>query len=365
MAKKDKSLEGFRTQIDEVDTQLLDLLSQRIRLVQEVGKIKHSSQDAVYRPEREATLFHALYQRNPGPLSDDRVGAIFREIISSSYAHERPLKIAALGPEGTYSQAAVRRQFGTGVTELLQNSIEEVFREVESHSSDYGLVPVENSQEGAVTSTLDRFVSSNLRICGEIILPVHHLLLATPGTELSDIKVVYGHPQALQQCRRWLQANLPNCVQVASGSTGHAAQSALGEKGAASVGGTLVCELHDLQQLVANIEDQAGNRTRFLVIGHQDIPPGESNKTSIWMQTSDDPGGLMACLEPLHRRGINMTRIESRPAQNNQWHYVFFIDCIGHYQDEPVRAALDEIEKLAKSLRWLGSYPAAVQPSEI
>ncbi|MBF2755798.1 MAG: prephenate dehydratase [Gammaproteobacteria bacterium AqS3] len=356
MADESRSLEELRAAINGVDREILKLLNERIGLVKQVGAIK--GKGPIYRPEREAQLLRALIEENEGPLGSDRIEAIFREVISSSYQYERPLCVATLGPQGTYSQMALHRKFGTGVEASLLRSIDEVFRAVDSGAADYGLVPVENSLEGSVGRTLDCFWGSALNICGEIELPIHHSLLAVEGARLESIERVYGHAQALGQSRQWLDAHLRRPERVAVDSSGEAIERVVSGEGCfAAVAGDLAKELSGLASLADNIEDFAGNTTRFLIIGDQEIPPSGEDKTTVCVQLRDQPGELLRMLEPIQRCGVDMKRIESRPLRQESWSYLFFIDLIGHREDPALIQVLDDIRKMAVRFKWLGSYP--------
>ncbi len=360
MAEKN-TLEQLRTRIDKLDADLLDLLNQRARYAQEIAEVKKDTMPDVplYRPEREAELLQRIIERNRGPLSDEEAARLFREVMSACLALEQELKIGFLGPQGTFTQEAAVKHFGRSVRLKSLGSIDEVFRETEAKTVSYGVVPIENSTEGSVNHTLDRLMSSPLVITGEVELRVHHCLLGT-AADLSGIKTVYSHQQPFQQCRHWFAAHLPACEQVSVNSTADAARRARENPAAAAIAGLGVAELYGLQVIAKNIEDDPDNTTRFLIIGHHPMPPTGSDKTSILVSTRNRPGALLRLLQPLSAHGVSMTRIESRPAQQKNWQYVFFIDMEGHCDDASLKAALAELNKEAGLFKLLGSYAKAV-----
>jgi len=358
----DKELEALRRRIDEVDAEIQRLISERAALAEEVARVKRDNGEAAeafYRPEREARVLRAVMERNQGPLSNEEMARLFREIMSACLALERVMTIAYLGPEGTFTQAAALKHFGHAVDTSPQASIADVFREVEADNAHYGVVPVENSTEGVVNHTLDQFLNSPLNICGEVELRIHHHLL-TRVPRLEEIKVVYSHQQSLAQCREWLEAHLPGVPLTDVPSNAEAARRAAAEDGAAAIAGETAAEIYGLPVLVRNIEDEPDNTTRFLVIGRRQVPPSGDDKTSLLLSTPNRPGALYRLLAPLQRHDISMTRIESRPSRRGMWEYVFFVDIDGHREDAPVAAALAELESEASLLRVLGSYPKAV-----
>ncbi|HKJ10095.1 MAG TPA: prephenate dehydratase [Gammaproteobacteria bacterium] len=358
--KPEEQLQQLRTRIDELDNQLQQLLNERAACAQQVATVKRAAGEAVdfYRPEREAEILRRVRERNEGPLADDELVRLFREVMSACLALERPLTIAYLGPEGTFTQAAALKHFGHSVRTRALDAIDTVFREVEAGSAHYGVVPVENSTEGVVNHTLDMFLRSPLQICGEVDLRIHHHLLS-PADALEKVERVYAHQQALAQCREWLDSNLPRCERVALSSNAEAARRVCNEPGGAAIAGEAAAEIYGLPKLVANIEDEPGNTTRFLVIGHQSVAPSGSDKTSLLVSVPNRPGALYGLLEPFGRHAISMTRIESRPSRRGIWEYVFFVDVIGHAQDPAVADALKDIEQQASLLKVLGSYPRA------
>jgi len=353
----------IRQRIDEIDASLQGLLNERARLAQQVGISKHADGHTVdfYRPEREAEVLRAVLKRNKGPLRDEEVLRLFREIMSACLAQQEPLKVAFLGPEGTFTQQAVYKQFGHSVRALALPAIEEVFHEVEAGAADFGVVPIENSTEGTVTHTLDRFVLSPLYICGEVELRVQQFLMGRMTT-LADVERICSHQQSLAQCRQWLAENLPDVERVPVSSNAEGARRARDEKGTAAIGPQAAAEVYGLNVLVAEIEDHPDNTTRFLVIGNKTFEPSGQDKTTLLLSgtKTDSPGALYQLLEPLAKNRISMTRIESRPSRRRKWDYVFFIDIEGHVEDRRVAAALAELKKRASLFRVLGSYPRSV-----
>ena len=312
-----------------------------------------------YRAEREAQVLRQVIARNQGPLSDEDIARLFREIMSSCLALEQKMRIAFLGPEGTFTQDAALKHFGHAVSTVPHAAIDEIFRDVESGLSNYGVVPVENSTEGVVNHTLDMFLNSPLKICGEVELRIHHCLL-TRVADTSKITKVYGHQQALAQCREWLDAELKNIPRIAVSSNAKAASLAFEETGAAAIASATAADIYSLEVLAANIEDEPDNTTRFLIIGRKSPGVSGKDKTSLLLSTSNRPGALARLLLPLAEAGISMTRIESRPSRRGMWDYVFFVDIEGHAVDGKVATALDILRKEAAMLKVLGSYPVAV-----
>ncbi|HXY76596.1 MAG TPA: prephenate dehydratase [Steroidobacteraceae bacterium] len=357
-------LEDVRERIDRVDERIHTLISERARLAQLVGISKSPDGHTVdfYRPEREAQVLRLARARNQGPLRDAEVLRLFREIMSACLAQQEPLKVAFLGPEGTFTQAAVLAHFGHSVRGLPLDSIDEVFHEVESASADFGVVPIENSTEGTVNHTLDRFLSSPLKICGEVELRVRQHLMGKMS-QLSRITRVCSHPQALAQCREWLSEHLPGIEQVPVSSNAEGARRARDEKGTAAIAGETAAEIYGLKLLAAEIEDRIDNTTRFLILGRKLFAPSGEDRTTLLVSVghTDAPGALYRLLEPLARHRVNITRIESRPSRRRKWDYVFFLDLEGHARDPQVARALAVLKKRASLFRILGSYPRAVQ----
>jgi chorismate mutase/prephenate dehydratase len=355
------NLDDIRARIDELDEQIQTLLNARAAAAQEVARVKVASDpDAVfYRPEREAQVLRAVKARNQGPLGDEAMARLFREIMSECLALELPLRVGFLGPEGTFTQAAALKHFGHAVGTVPMAAISDVFQEVESGNCHYGVVPVENSSEGVVSHTLDMFLNSPLQICGEVTLRIHHNLLGT-STETDKIKTVFSHQQSLAQCRAWLDRHLPTAERVPVGSNAEAARRARESVDSVAIAGTTAAEVYGLKVLVPNIEDDPGNTTRFLVVGRQAVPPSGNDKTSLLLSTRNEAGGLHRLLEPLASHGISMTRIESRPSRRGNWDYVFFVDINGHRDDPAVATALATLQAEAGMYKELGSYPKAV-----
>lgn len=357
-------LASIRQRIDEVDRQIQDLISERARFAQQVGISKGKLAAAVdyYRPEREAEVLRAVLKRNKGPLRDEEMLRLFREIMSACLAQQEPLKVAYLGPEGTFTQTAVYKHFGHSVRGLPFSSIDEVFQEVECGAADFGVVPIENSTEGTVNHTLDMFLISPLKIGGEIELRIEQHLLGAMQS-LERVERICGHQQSLAQCRGWLRENLPHVELIGVSSNAAGARRARDEKGTAAIGGEAAAEVYDLKLLVNNIEDHADNTTRFLVIGRELLTASGDDKTTILVSTPGTGGAgvLHTLLQPFATHGVSMTRIESRPSRKKNWDYVFFIDLEGHAEDPPLGAALAEIETDSSLFKIVGAYPKAVK----
>lgn len=346
----------IRKRIDALDTQMVKLLSARARLAQRIGKLK---QGGVYRPEREAQVLRRVMAMNPGPLSDATLARLYTEIMSACRALEDGITVAYLGPQGTFSQEAALKHFGSATAMAPCGSIDEVFRQVETGASDYGVVPVENSTEGAVGRTLDLLLTTPAKVCGEVMLPVRQFLLSK-SKQRKEIRRVYSHTQSLAQCQRWLARNLPHAQTVAVVSNAEAARLAAQDRRSAAIAPKTAAELYGLRILARNIEDEPRNTTRFLVVGSHDAAPSGKDKTSLIMSTRNVPGAMHDLLTPLAVNQVSMTRLESRPARTGLWEYVFYVDIEGHRRDENVARALAELERKASFLKNLGSYPAAV-----
>lgn len=351
------ALKNCREQIDAIDEQLLKLVNERAKLAREIGSLKQGG--PIYRPEREAQVLRRLMENNAGPLSSEAVTAIFRSVMSNCRALEKELTVAFLGPLGTFSEEAANKQFGGLSAPAQCATIDEVFHMVETGRVDYGVVPVENSTEGAVGRTLDLLMVTSLNICGEIELPVHHNLLFK-GTEKSRIRKLYSHAQSLSQCHEWLNQNLPDVERQAVASNAEAARLAATENGAAAVASRRAAELFDLQLVAENIEDDPKNTTRFLVLATHDVAPSGRDKTSLVLATKNVPGAMVELLTPLAEHQVSMTKLESRPSRMGMWEYVFFMDIEGHHQDVSVASALAELQQKSSWLKVLGSYPIAV-----
>lgn len=366
--KVQPEIEGLRSRIDDVDRRLHALINERARLARQVGVSKGKEGRLVdfYRPEREAQVLRMALERNAasrasGALRDEEVVRLFREIMSACLAQEEPLKIGFLGPEGTFSQTAVYKHFGHSARALALSTIDEVFHEVEAGHADFGVVPIENSTEGSVNHTLDRFLVSPLRICGEVELRIRQNLMGKMRS-LREVKRICSHPQSLAQCRQWLQEHLPDVEIIAESSNAEAARRARDEKGTAAIAGETASEVYGLTILAADIEDRADNSTRFLVIGRRTFGRSGKDRTTLLVSTghTEAPGALYRLLEPLAKNRVSLTRIESRPSQRRKWDYVFFIDLEGHIDDAPVARALERLKSRASLYRVLGSYPRAV-----
>jgi chorismate mutase/prephenate dehydratase len=357
MNDANKKLGAIRREIDELDNELLALINRRARLAKKVAEVKDDEGSThYYRPEREAEVLRSLVKGNDGPLPSEHIARIFQEIVSACRALQKSLAVAYLGPEGTFSERAALKHFGHAIDSRPVDSIGAIFRQVESGGSDYGVVPIENSTEGVVGHTLDMFVSSGLSICGEVELRIHHCLMAGRGG-LADIAKIYSHQQSFAQCRRWLDANLPQAEQEPVSSNAEAARRAADGSGCAAIAGEAVADDYRLRVLASNIEDEPGNTTRFVVIGRQAAGATGRDKTSVLFSSKDRPGALYELLQSFKKRDINMTRIESRPSRRGNWKYVFYVDFDGHVADANVGAALAELEELAPFFKSLGSYP--------
>jgi chorismate mutase / prephenate dehydratase len=352
-------LASLRTQIDAVDDELLALLNKRAGLVGQVAELKERMQVPFYVPSRERAIIDRLAVANPGPFPTEAIRPVFQEIFSACLSLEKTVRVAFLGPEATFTHMAVKRQFGLSARTIPCGTIAAVFEEVDRGGADFGVVPVENSTEGVVNHTLDTFTGSDLKISAEIVLEVSQCLLARAGLELVAVERVYSHPQALAQCRRWLAANLPRVTFVEASSTAEAARLARDDARGAAVGSELAARFYDLVVHRRKIEDVALNVTRFLVVGKVQADRTGRDKTSILLGINDEAGILYKVLEPFARRGVNLSRIESRPSKRQPWEYVFFIDIDGHQADETVRDAIAEVAKSCASLKTLGSYPKA------
>jgi chorismate mutase/prephenate dehydratase len=365
----ERDLETVRADIDAIDREIQSLIKRRAECAQRVADIKlseaaargESGEDVVYyRPEREAQVLAGIIERNSGPLPGETVAHIFREIMSACLALEKPLQVAYLGPEGTFTQAATIKHFGHAAICQPQATIDAVFAQVESGECNYGVVPVENSTEGMVSHTLDNFMDSTLKIAGEVELGIGHHLLVAPGSSADDITGICAHQQALAQCRGWLDRHWPQVEREAVSSNGEAARRAAQEQGVAAVAGDMAAELYGLEKLAEHIEDYADNTTRFLVIGRGEVQPSGRDKTSIIVSSRNKPGALFSLLEPFRAAGVSLTRIDTRPSRVEKWAYVFFIEFEGHLQDEKIAGILAELEEQSIMLKPLGSYPQAV-----
>lgn len=358
-------LSEIRAHIDGIDDRLLQLLSERARLAQLVGQSKRQQENLtsaqLYRPERESQVLRRVIENNPGPLRDEEVARLFREIMSVCLAQQEPLKVGFLGPEGTFTQQAVYKHFGHSVHGVALSSIPEVFHEVEVGHTDFGVVPIENSTGGVVEFAIDMFLNTTLKICGEIELRVHQNLMGTMKN-LKGIKRICSHPQSLSQCQQWLREHLPKAELIPVVSNSEAARRARDEEGTAAIAGQIAAEIYKLNVLAPEIEDRADNTTRFIVLGRNSFAPSGHDKTTLMVSSGDTQshGTLHRLLEPLARNHISMSRIESRPSRRKKWDYVFFMDVEGHMDTEPLRSALEELKQHSSLFKVLGSYPAAV-----
>ncbi len=353
-----KSLEKLRSEIDQIDEQLVELLNQRAKVASEVGRLKAGLDREFHVPSREREVYERVARLNQGPLPEEAFRGIFREIMSACLALESPIHVAFLGPLATFTHIAAMQQFGLSAQLVPQKSIPAVFEEVEKGRALYGVVPVENSTEGMVSHTLDMFVDSDLKINAEVLLEVSHDLLSRTG-RMEDVRKVYSHPQALAQCRHWLEENLPNVPLVDVASTALAAQIVSEDLNAAAIASGSAAEHYGLKVVRSRIEDQVNNFTRFIVVSRKLTEPSGKDKTSILFSVKDEPGILYRMLEPFARRGVNLSKIESRPVKTKAWEYIFFLDMVGHISEVPVREAIEELKSFCLFLKVLGSYPKA------
>ncbi len=354
---RDEELSTIRGEIDRTDDEILRLLNHRARFVARVAELKEEMQVPFYVPSRERQIIDRLSAANPGPFPVEAIRPVFQEIFSACLSLEKTVKVAYLGPEGTFSHMAVKRQFGLSARAIPIKTIAAVFEEVERGGADLGVVPVENSSEGMINHTLDSFVDSDLKISAEIVLKISLCLLARAEVDLDRVERVYSIPVALAQCRRWLATHLPRATVVESPSTAEAARSAHGDAHGVAVASEMAARLYDLRALKRNIEDLTQNVTRFLVLGREQAEPTGRDKTSVLLTTRDQPGILYKVLGSFAEQGLNMTKIESRPSRRRAWEYIFFVDVDGHERDLPVAAALKVVRGHCESMKVLGSYP--------
>ena len=356
MANDDKDLAPLRAKIDALDQQLLELLGQRAQAAQEVGKVKHGTNAPVFRPERERQVIDGLIAKNKSPIAPEGITYIWREIMSACRALEAPVRVAYLGPAGTFSEQAAFAQFGQSISGVPCATIDEVFRAVDAGAAEFGVVPVENSSEGAVSRTLDLLLDTDLRITGEIALMIKHHLLTKTGT-LDGVAKVFAHPQALAQCQRWLATNTPALERQAVSSNGEAAKIAAADPTIAAIAGDIAQQQYGLSPVQSSIQDDPHNRTRFVVISHGSCQASGKDQTSVILSVTNKPGAVYHLLAPLAKHGVSMNRFESRPARRGTWEYFFYIDIDGHASDPKVAAALAELETEAAFFKNLGSYP--------
>ena len=358
MATEDQRLAPLRAQIDKLDLELLELMSKRARAAQEVGHIKGETASPVFRPERELQVIANLQASNSGPLHADGITAIWREIMSACRALEAKQIIAYLGPKGTFSEQAAQAAFGSSIEGLACNSLDEVFKAVEKGAAQFGVVPVENSSEGAISRTLDLLLESPLQISGEVVLPIRHHLLTKTGS-LAGVSTVCAHAQALAQCQQWLTAHAPNLKRQAVSSNAEAARMAALDPSLAAIAGEPAQIAYGLQVNAGHIQDDAHNRTRFVIIGRHTCQATGHDQTSLVLSVDNQAGAVYRLLAPLAKHGVSMTRLESRPARKGTWEYHFYIDIAGHAEDDKVALALGDLQKLAAFYKVLGSYPRA------
>ncbi len=358
MSRDDQRLAPLRAQIDEIDEQLLQLLSKRAKAAEEVGHIKNESSAPIFRPERENQVIQNVLKKNPGPLLAEGIASIWREIMSACRALESRQTIAYLGPVGTFSELAAGQFFGQSIQGLPCASLDEVFKSVEKGAAVFGVVPVENSSEGAVSRTLDLLLESPLQISGEVVLPIRHHLLTKSGT-LDGVKTVCAHAQALAQCQQWLSVHAPQLQRQAVSSNAEAARMASQDPSIAAIAGDPAQIAYGLQIVSAQIQDDPNNRTRFVVIGKYVCQPCGHDQTSLVLSVANQPGAVHHLLGPLAKHGVSMTRFESRPARKGSWEYHFYIDIEGHASDAKVAKAIDELKTMAAFYKNLGSYPRA------
>jgi len=349
------NMEDLRKEIDRIDFQIVELLSRRAEKVLQIAKIKERKGESYYSPGREKVVLERLLTQNKGPLPDEELKEIIKTILKAYLSLQKKLKVVYFGPPATFTHLAAIKNFGHSVELIPARNIKEIFARVEKKQADYGVVPVENSTEGIVSHTLDMFLDSELKICAEIILEISHHLLGRG--KLKNVKKIYSHPQAIAQCRLWLEEHLPDVKISETESTAKAAQLASQEEDAAAIASEVAAGLYGLRILEAHIEDSPHNYTRFLVIGRDYAEPSGQDKTSILFSIKDRVGALYDMLAPFRAHGINLTKIESRPTKRKAWEYVFFVDFIGHKDDEPVKKALSELEERCFFLKILGSYP--------
>ncbi|EEF57540.1 prephenate dehydratase [Pedosphaera parvula] len=344
-----------RKAIDSLDAQIVKLLNERTKHVLEIGDIKLKAGEEIYAPHRERAVLERICKLNHGPITNESLRAIYREVMSSALSLEKSMTIAYLGPEATFTHQAAIRRFGASLKYSAQKTVADVFSEVTKNRADYGVVPIENSTEGVVTHTLDMFVDSDLKIVAQIVLPIQHCLVSTCKRE--QIKKLYSHPQSLGQCRIWVQTHLPNAEIIETSSNARSAEFAAKEKNSAAIAGSLAAEHYGLRILESDIQDNSANATRFLVLGRQCSPPTGKDRTSIMLSLSHEVGALYKALAAFRRFKLNMTKIESRPSKRKAWEYYFFVDCEGHKEDKRVAKAIVELQKECNFVKVLGSYP--------
>lgn len=351
-------IDVFRKKIDEIDSNILKLLNQRAKIAINIGQEKSKAGKRNFHvPHRERKIFNRLKKINKGPFSEKAIFAVFREILSATLSLEKPLSIAYLGPQATFSHIASLKEFGESALYLPQKSFEDVFKAVERNQANYGIVPVENSIEGTVNSTLDMLVQTNLKIISEVLLRVSHHLLSL-SKDIKNIRKIYSHPQPIAQCRSWLRENMAGVKVQEVSSTARASEFAAKYPSSAAIAGEAASQLYKLNVLHRDIEDSFDNVTRFLIIGHETSRKSGNDKTSLLFGVKDKPGALFNFLNHFSKNNINMTKIESRPLKNKKWEYLFFVDIEGYYKDAGVKKAINEMQKSSLFFKILGSYPA-------
>ena len=357
----EKELDKIRKKIDQVDRKLIELISERASLASEIAKIKKQdgTDTSFYRPEREARVIKQAISENKGPLSNEEIARLFRELMSACLRLEQVMKIGYLGPQGTFTQTAALKHFGHSIEAVELSSIDQVFHEVMSGACHFGVVPIENSIEGVVNHTLDMLINSNLTICGEVELKIHQYLLSK-SIDVGSVDTIFSHQHSFAQCRRWLDNHMPKAECITVASNAEAARLASGKDKSAAIAGESAAELYDLTILAKNIEDESDNTTRFLVIGNIDVPPSGHDKSSLLFSMPSKPGSLLKMLSCFAENSVNLTRIESRPSRQGMWEYVFFVDVDGHIEDPAVAAAIKSLESEASVIKIFGSYPKAV-----
>ena len=352
----EKLLKPLRDQIDAIDAQLLDLLNRRARVAQEVGHVKNKVDAPVFRPEREEQVLRGIAERNPGPLGNKELQTIFREIMSACRSLEKKVIVAYLGPEGTFSEQAVYQHFGKSINAIPCASIDEVFRAAEAGTADFGVVPIENSTEGAISRTLDLLMQTPLTISSEVSIPIHHNLMTLSGN-MDGVRSICAHSQALAQCQGWLNQHYPNIMRQAVASNAEAARLASEDPAVAAIAGEIASQHYGLQVVSAHIQDEPQNRTRFAVIGHKETESSGKDQTSLVLSVQNKAGAVYKMLAPLDKFGVSMTRFESRPAKTGNWEYYFFVDIEGHVKEEKIQLALAELKDSVAYFKVLGSYP--------
>ncbi len=355
--KTKKELEKLRGSIDKVDSRILELLNERAKIAQDVGRVKQSAGKTFYVPSREEDLVRKLTKQSPGPFPITGIRPVWKEIISASLSLEQPLEVAYLGPEATFTHQACRKHFGLSAQCMPVRTIAEVFDYVEKGKAAYGVIPVENTTEGAVSHTLDKFMESQTKIVGEVLLRISQSLLSRSG-RLDEVGRIYSHPHAIAQCRDWLEVNAPTIPLLDTTSTAQAAKIAAEDERAAAIAGEFAADIYGLEKVEVSIEDNPNNFTRFLVIGREIPEPSEHNKTSLLFSVKDQAGALYKILGSFYENDVNLTKIESRPQKRSAWEYVFFLDCEGHINDQSVKDAIKGLEKVCRYVKVLGSYPS-------